>query len=148
VLRAYQEQCAICRLRHRELLEAAHILPDGDPRGEPIVSNGVALCELHHAAFDRYILGIRPDLVVDLRLDVLREADGPMLQHGLQGFQGVRIAVPHEARLQPNRDWLAERYESSRERARHVTLCVVHSASNRRWAPVDSTGAAMAALRP
>jgi putative restriction endonuclease len=40
VLRAYQERCAICRLRHRELLEAAHILPDGDPRGEPIVSNG------------------------------------------------------------------------------------------------------------
>ena len=88
VLRAYQERCAICRLRHRELLEAAHVLPDGDPRGEPIVSNGVALCKLHHAAFDRYILGIRPDLVVDLRLDVLREADGPMLLQGLQGFQG------------------------------------------------------------
>jgi putative restriction endonuclease len=111
VLRAYQERYAICRLRHRELLEAAHILPDGDPRGEPIVSNGVALCKLHHAAFDRYILGIRPDLLVDLRLDVLREADGPMLQHGLQGFQGVRIAVPHDERLQPNREWLAERYE-------------------------------------
>jgi hypothetical protein len=28
--------------------------------------------------------------------DVLREADGPMLQHGHQGFQGVRIAVPHD----------------------------------------------------
>jgi putative restriction endonuclease len=48
---------------------------------------------------------------MDLRLDVLREADGPMLLHGLQGFQGVRIAVPHDPRLQPNRDWLAERYE-------------------------------------
>ncbi len=34
-----------------------------------------------------------------------------MLLHGLQGFQGVRIAVPHDPRLQPNRDWLAERYE-------------------------------------
>jgi putative restriction endonuclease len=33
VLRAYREQCAICRLRHAELLEAAHILPDGT--GEP-----------------------------------------------------------------------------------------------------------------
>jgi putative restriction endonuclease len=52
-----------------------------------------------------------PDLVVDLWLDVLREADGPMLLHGLQGFQGVRIAVPREPQLQPNRDWLAERYE-------------------------------------
>ncbi|HZS32402.1 MAG TPA: HNH endonuclease [Methylomirabilota bacterium] len=111
VLRAYQERCAICRLRRVELLEAAHILPDGDPRGEPVVPNGVALCTLHHAAFDRYILGIRPDLVVDVRLDVLREADGPMLRHGLQGFQGIRIAVPRDERLQPNREWLAERYE-------------------------------------
>jgi hypothetical protein len=85
--------------------------PDSDPRGEPIVSNRVALCKLHHAAFDRYNLGIRPDLVVDPQLDVLREADGPMLQHGLQGFQGVRIAIPHDERLQPNRDWLSERYE-------------------------------------
>jgi putative restriction endonuclease len=75
------------------------------------VSNGVALCKLHHAAFDRYILGIRPDLVVGLRLDVLREADGPMLQHGLRGFQGVRIAVAQDAGLQPNREWLAEPYE-------------------------------------
>ncbi len=111
VLRAYQERCAICRLRRVELLDAAHILPDGDPRGEPVVPNGVALCTLHHAAFDRYILGIRPDLVVDVRLDVLREADGPMLRHGLQGFQGSRIAVPRDERLRPNREWLAERYE-------------------------------------
>ncbi len=29
VLRAYRERCAICRLRHEELLDAAHILPDG-----------------------------------------------------------------------------------------------------------------------
>lgn len=30
VLAAYKEQCAFCRLRHRDLLEAAHIIPDGD----------------------------------------------------------------------------------------------------------------------
>src|SRR3989454_12857750 len=53
VLRAYREQCAICRLRHEELLDAAHILPDGHPRGEPVVPNGLALCKLHHAALDR-----------------------------------------------------------------------------------------------
>src|SRR2546427_4534155 len=33
VLRAYQQCCAICRLRHDELLEAAHILTDGHPLG-------------------------------------------------------------------------------------------------------------------
>jgi len=111
VLRAYQEQCAICRLRHEELLEAAHILPDGHPKGAPVVPNGLALCKLHHAAFDRNILGIRPDLVVEMRVDILRETDGPMLQHGLQGFQGVQIVVPGSQQLRPNREFLAERYE-------------------------------------
>lgn len=31
VLSAYKEQCALCRLRHRELLDAAHIIPDNEP---------------------------------------------------------------------------------------------------------------------
>jgi putative restriction endonuclease len=111
VLQAYRERCAVCLLRHRELLEAAHILPDRHPRGEPVVANGLALCALHHAAFDRHFLGVRPDLVVDLRPDVLREADGPMLRYGLQGFQGTRLHVPRAEPLRPNRDYLAERYE-------------------------------------
>jgi putative restriction endonuclease len=37
VLRAYQQCCAICRLHHEELLEAAHILPDDHPLGEPVI---------------------------------------------------------------------------------------------------------------
>lgn len=111
VLRAYHVTCAICRLRREELLEAAHILPDGHPRGAPVVPNGLALCNLHHAAFDRHIVGVRPDLTVDLRKDVLREPDGPMLRHGLQGFHGSAILVPHRSELRPNRDFLAERYE-------------------------------------
>jgi putative restriction endonuclease len=110
VLRAYRECCAVCRLRHEELLEAAHILPDSHPRGEPIVPNGLALCGLHHAAFDRHILGIRPDLTIDLRMDVLEETDGPMLQHGLQGFHGGTIRVPRASELQPDREFLEERY--------------------------------------
>jgi putative restriction endonuclease len=111
VLRAYRERCAVCRLRRHELLEAAHILPDVHPLGEPVVPNGVALCSFHHAAFDRNVLGIRSDLIVELRLDILRETDGPMLIHGLQGFQGRVIEVPREGHLQPNPVWLAERYQ-------------------------------------
>jgi hypothetical protein len=75
VLRAYQQCCAICRLRHDELLEAAHILPDIHPFGEPVVPNGLALCKLHHAAFDANIIGVTPDLDVTVRLDVLQEID-------------------------------------------------------------------------
>jgi putative restriction endonuclease len=111
VLRAYQERCALCQLRHKELLDAAHILPDRHPKGSPVVSNGLALCKLHHAAFDSHLMGVRPDLVVELRLDILSEGDGPMLLHGLQGFQGATIAIPRTVALRPNREFLAERYE-------------------------------------
>jgi putative restriction endonuclease len=112
VLNAYRRSCAICRLRHEELLDAAHILPDRHPKGEPAVRNGLSLCKLHHAAFDQNILGIRTDLHVEIRVDILAERDGPMLRYGLQGFQGARIVVPRPDHLKPNTDLLAERYES------------------------------------
>ena len=110
VLRAYQERCSICRLKHVELLDAAHILPDNHPRGEPVVPNGLALCKLHHAAFDGHLLGIRHDLVVEVRPDILLESDGPMLLHGLQEAANVRILVPRAEVLRPNQGFLEERY--------------------------------------
>ena len=61
VIRAYRHQCAFCTLGYRELLDAAHIIPDSELRGEPVVSNGMSLCRLHHAAFDRLFLGVHPD---------------------------------------------------------------------------------------
>lgn len=116
VLVAYHDTCAICNLKHRQLLEAAHIMPDSDPRGAPEVSNGLALCKLHHAAFDSYIVGIRPgDLVVEVRESVRREKDGPMLLHGLQNCHGQHlIAVPKREELKPREDFLSERYERFR----------------------------------
>ena len=110
VVRAYQHHCAVCRLRRDELLEAAHILPDADPLGVPAVPNGLALCTLHHAAFDAHLIGIRPDYVVEVRKDVLDEKDGPMLIHGLQGFHGAPLLVPRRADSQPDRHLLEERF--------------------------------------
>lgn len=111
VLAAYREQCALCRLRHAELLDAAHIIPDTDARGKPIVPNGLALCKLHHAAFDRHILGIRPDLVIEVRHDILEEVDGPMLRWGLQAMHGRRLHAPRSRELRPREDFLEDRYE-------------------------------------
>jgi len=114
VLHAYQQRCSMCRLRHGELLDAAHILPDDHPRGLPIVPNGLALCKIHHAAYDRDILGVRPDLVVEVRADVLTEVDGPMLRHGLQAMAGIRIEVPQQRQAHPDPASLEERYEQFR----------------------------------
>ena len=111
VLRAYNSRCAVCRLKHSELLDAAHILPDNDPRGEPVVPNGLALCKIHHAAFDRHILGIRPDLRVAIRSDILLEVDGPMLKYGLQEMDGTAIVLPINASLRPRAEFIETRYE-------------------------------------
>ena len=116
VLSAYRDRCALCRLGHRELLDASHILPDSDPRGEPLVSNGLALCKIHHAAFDRHFLGIRPDSVIQIRADLLAESDGPMLQHGLKDLHGMRITAPKKKTDRPDPEALAERYDQFIER--------------------------------
>jgi putative restriction endonuclease len=114
VLRAYRERCAICQLRHRELLDAAHIVPDRAPEGEPRISNGLSLCKLHHAAFDRYFVTVDPDYRVVIRQDVLEESDGPMLRHGLQELHGSKILLPRRSEWEPSRDALAARLERFR----------------------------------
>jgi putative restriction endonuclease len=102
VLRAYDQSCAICRLRHVDLLDAAHILSDADG-GQPVVPNGLSLCKIHQAAYDRGIVGVRPDYVVEVRADVRLEVDGPMLRHGIQDVHGWTIQLPQRAADRPDR---------------------------------------------
>lgn len=111
VLAAYRSQCALCRLRHRELLDAAHIIPDTAPEGEPAITNGIALCKLHHAAFDSFILGVSPDYVVHVREDVLEEHDGPVLQHALKELHGAKLILPSSPTQWPSREALEWRYQ-------------------------------------
>jgi putative restriction endonuclease len=115
VMLAYETACAVCALGHRELLDAAHIIADSDPDGEPVVTNGIALCKIHHAAYDRNILGIRPDLVVEIHERLLHEIDGPMLRHGLQEHHGARLMrLPRSRRDRPDAARLERRYATFR----------------------------------
>jgi putative restriction endonuclease len=62
VLAAYGGRCAISHLPEPRLLDAAHIVVDADEQlGQPIVSNGLPLMKIHHAAFDAHLIGIDPD---------------------------------------------------------------------------------------
>ncbi len=110
VLRAYQERCALCSLRHQELLDAAHITPDSHPEGDPVVSNGVALCKLHHAAFDRLFFAVRPDYVIEVKPSILAEHDGPMLVVGLQQIHGKLLLLPRRQSDRPDPKRLEQRY--------------------------------------
>jgi putative restriction endonuclease len=116
VVGAYRRACSVCSLGDEDrlvrLLDAAHILPDGDPRSLPEVSNGIALCKIHHSAYDLNILGIDPDYRVRVRQDILAKVDGPMLQHGIKAMDDRKISVPRRDKCKPNRDFLAERFEA------------------------------------
>jgi len=111
VLRAYEQACAICRLRHVDLLDAAHILSDAEG-GQPVVPNGLSLCKIHHAAYDRGILGVRRDYVVEVRADVLLEVDGPMLKHGIQDVHGWSLEVPQRVADRPDQELLEQRWRA------------------------------------
>lgn len=105
VLHAYSATCTVCTLAHPELLDAAHITPDGELDSTTDVANGLALCKMHHAAYDRNVIGIDGDYRVHVREDVLAEVDGPMLKYGLQAMEGRTITIPrkHSDRPDPGR---------------------------------------------
>ncbi len=110
VLSAYNKRCAICTLKYAELLDAAHILPDTDERGLPVVTNGMAMCTIHHRAYDQNFLGVSPDYVVHINERMLADSDGPMLQFGLQAMNGKPLELPVRRDDRPDREFLAERF--------------------------------------
>lgn len=111
VVRAYRDRCTICRLREVRLLDAAHIVRDLEPRGEPVIPNGLSLCSIHHRAYDQNLVGISPDYRVRLAPRLLDEDDGPMLEL-LQRAQDATIELPSRATWRPDPARLAARFEA------------------------------------
>lgn len=97
VLQAYSFRCAVCEVALK-LVDAAHIIPVTHPASRDIVTNGMALCKLHHAAYDNALLGVRSNysiIVNPERVGVLR---GLGLVSGLEEFQaGLRPNIRHPA---------------------------------------------------
>jgi putative restriction endonuclease len=92
------------------LLDAAHITGDFEAEGEPAVSNGVALCSIHHRAYDHDLIAISPDYEVRVSTRLLQDEDGPMLEL-LKTFDRRPIFVPRRTAWKPDRERLATRYE-------------------------------------
>lgn len=93
----------------------SHIIPDTEEAGHPVVSNGMALCKLHHAAYDSFLLGITADYLIVVREDVMAETDGPLLKHGLQELHQTRIELPVRRKNWPSREALEWRFAQFEE---------------------------------
>jgi len=65
VLDAYEHRCAMCGVQ-LELMEAAHVVPHSHPSGLDVVSNGIALCSLHHKALDTGLVYVEKDYSIQV----------------------------------------------------------------------------------
>ncbi len=115
VLYAYGRRCAITGLPETQLLDAAHIIADGDEAlGQPVVPNGLSLSKIHHAAFDAHLIGIDPDYRLHVSDRLLDQEDGPMLQ-ALKQLNGSELHLPSRSQDYPDRDRLDRRFETFRK---------------------------------
>lgn len=102
ILRAYNYQCAVCgyNLRHDSTsvgLEAAHI--KWKMHGGPCtVTNGLALCSLHHSAFDMGAIGLDDSM----KLLVSAGVNGSqMVERLFWDFAGKTILLPKSTEHYP-----------------------------------------------
>jgi putative restriction endonuclease len=109
VLSVYRNRCCVCELRLRPLLQGAHIVPDSDASGVPTVQNGLSLCSIHHAAYDRSIVRIKSDYTIVVEQESI-EAGDTFARVSLSEFDGGRIIVPADTTQQPSPDFLDWRY--------------------------------------
>jgi putative restriction endonuclease len=111
VMTAYDNKCSICRLGHRQLLDAAHIIPDGEEQGTPDVDNGLCLCKIHHSAYDANLIGISPDYRVVISNTLLEGGDAsPIVRHGFLELDRIKLTVPRSSKYRPSRERLEERF--------------------------------------
>ncbi len=65
VLEVYDHTCAMCGIQ-LDLVDAAHIVPHAHPKGHDAVSNGLALCALHHRSYDTGLLYVDGEYSIHL----------------------------------------------------------------------------------
>lgn len=108
VLTAYGNKCAICGIQ-LNLVEAAHIIPVTHESSNDETRNGLALCSLHHKAFDQTLLTVIEDYSVILNQRLLRELDENSLIDGFHLFHNnIRpiIILPPAIADRPHVDYL------------------------------------------
>jgi len=114
VITAYGGRCALSGLPEPLLLDAAHIVQDQHEQlGQPIVTNGLPLSKVHHAAFDAHLIGIDPDYRVHVSHRLLNQHDGAML-HALKELNGGKIHLPLREQDTPSRERLELRFAAFR----------------------------------
>jgi putative restriction endonuclease len=110
VIWAYNYNCAVCGIS-LDLIEAAHIVPISDPETIDHPSNGLALCPLHHDAYDEGIFGVTGDFRIVQNPTKINELESRNLEAGLGVFLSITrigedIRLPDYVPYRPNPELL------------------------------------------
>ncbi|MCX6030025.1 MAG: HNH endonuclease [Chloroflexi bacterium] len=106
VLAAYSYRCAFCGLQ-LNLTDAAHIVPVTHESSVDRTFNGLALCALHHRAFDQSLVTLWEDYSVRCSEEQVARLTASARHGGLQGFkEGLyqTIALPNIVSDRPHVD--------------------------------------------
>jgi putative restriction endonuclease len=99
---AYDNTCAVCKMRRVSVagypeVEAAHIYPK-EKDGADDYRNGIALCKLHHWAFDSGLLAISDDMKIIVRQAILQDEN----YDEITKFAGKDMMVPKHVAARPH----------------------------------------------
>lgn len=104
VLAAYGHHCAFCEMQ-LQLLDAAHILPVKHPDSHDRVTNGVALCSLHHRAYDAAFVTFNGSYDILVSQTVADRLAGARRDGGLIAFTGAlrpKLLLPQAKANRPS----------------------------------------------
>lgn len=106
VYEAYQYRCAMCGIQ-LELIEAAHIVPHSHEKGTDEIGNGIALCALHHTAYDRSLIYFNEELNILINEKKMEYLEKMGLDSGFRKFKNLafdKIQIPENHIFRPNLD--------------------------------------------
>lgn len=112
VLSAYDNKCCITGIARPELIEACHIISwKNDEKERLNPCNGLAMNVLFHRAYDKMLIGISPDLKVEVSdriYEGLRAKDRDRTYSFFNPYDGVEITLPRK--FKPNLEFIEEHY--------------------------------------
>ncbi len=111
VIQAYGRRCAMCGL-NLGLVTGAHILPVSAPGSSDHPTNGLALCDNHHRAFDTHRIWIHPlDRSLQMHPSILRHAQNDPRDQAFVDALFAQLAAPVDPAHVPQQRMFEERYE-------------------------------------
>lgn len=110
VIDAYGRKCSMCGL-NLGLVSGAHILPVSAPGSSDQPTNGIALCDNHHRAFDRHRIWIHPaERTLCIHPYILKHGETDTRTRAFLDTMFPQLAGPTDPALSPQQRMFEERY--------------------------------------